>query len=178
VPAYDDIASPYLNNGQWVIHYTLTADSIEAHSVIDGEPIPLSERTRQSLASLSPEKRARAEAALTRIQSPEYQESEHRDRDALDREYRATGTIASTPVTDADVEAFDAFIRSLREARESAGLSLDEVASRSGIDKAQVSRLENGKVHDPRSRTLARYARAIGKRLTWSLEDPQFLQQR
>jgi ribosome-binding protein aMBF1 (putative translation factor) len=133
----------------------------------------LSERARQSLAALSPEKRARAEAALTCIQSPEYQESEHKDREALEREYRATGTIASTPVTESDLQAFEEFIRSLRQARESAGLSLDEVASRSGIDKAQLRRLENGKVHDPRSSTLARYARAIGKRLAWSLEDVQ-----
>jgi ribosome-binding protein aMBF1 (putative translation factor) len=142
------------------------------------DPNRLSERTRQSLATLSPEKRARAEATLTRIQSPEYQESEHEDREALDREYRATGTIASTPVTEADVEAFEGFIRSLRQARESAGLSLDEVASRSGIDKAQLSRLENGKVHDPRPSTLSRYARAIGKRLAWSLEDVQSSQPR
>jgi ribosome-binding protein aMBF1 (putative translation factor) len=142
------------------------------------DPNRLSERTRQSLAALSPEKRARAEAALTRIQSPEYQESERRDREALDREYRATGTIASTPVTEVDVEAFEGFIQSLRQARESAGLSLDDVASRSGIDKAQLSRLENGKVHDPRSSTLARYARAIGKRLAWSLEDVQSRQPR
>ena len=52
-------------------------------------------------------------------------------------------------------------------------MSLDEVASHSGIDKAQLSRLENGKVRDPRSSTLSRYARAIGKRLAWSLEDVQ-----
>ena len=135
------------------------------------DPNRLSERTRQKLAALSPEKRAQAEAALTRIQSPEYQESERRNREALDREYRATGTIASTPITEADFEAFEEFIRSLRHARESAGLSLDEVASRSGIDKAQLSRLENGKVPDPRSSTLVRYARAIGKRLAMSLDD-------
>jgi ribosome-binding protein aMBF1 (putative translation factor) len=108
---------------------------------------------------------------LTRIQSPDYQEQEHSDREALDREYRATGTIASTPVAAADVDTINEFIRSLRQARESAGLSLDEVASRSGIDKAQLSRLENGKVRDPRSSTLSRYACAIGKRLAWSLED-------
>ncbi len=144
-----------------------------SRGLIPMDPRRLSERTRESLAALSPEKRARAEAALTRIQSPEYQESERRDRDALDREYRTTGTITSTPVTEADVEAFDRFIRSLRQVRESAGLSLDEVATRSGIDKAQLSRLENGKVHDPRSSTLLRYARAIGKRLAWSLEDSQ-----
>jgi ribosome-binding protein aMBF1 (putative translation factor) len=131
----------------------------------------LSKRTRQALADLPPEKRARAEAAITRIQSPEYQKTERRDREILDREFRATGAIASTPVSDAGEEALLALIQSLRRARESAGLSLHEVASRSGIDKAQLSRLENGKVHDPRPSTLSRYARAIGKQLTWSLED-------
>lgn len=45
------------------------------------------------------------------------------------------------------------------------------MAARSRIDKAQLSRLENGKVPDPRPRTLVRYASAIGKRLVWSLED-------
>ena len=135
------------------------------------DPNRLSERTRRALADLPPEKRARAEAALDRIQSPEYREEERQVREVLDREYRATGTIACTPLAEADAHDFDGFIRSLRQARESAGLSLDEVASRSGIDKAQLSRLETGKVPDPRPSTLSRYARAIGKRLAWSLED-------
>jgi DNA-binding XRE family transcriptional regulator len=56
-------------------------------------------------------------------------------------------------------------------ARESAGLSLADVAERSGIDKAALSRLENG-VHDnPTIETLKRYAAAVGKKLTWKLED-------
>ena len=38
-------------------------------------------------------------------------------------------------MTEAGLEALEGFILSLRQARESAGLSLDEVASRSGIDK-------------------------------------------
>jgi transcriptional regulator with XRE-family HTH domain len=89
----------------------------------------------------------------------------------LESEYSATGTISATPVERLDEEVFQAFIRTLRKARESAGLSLDEVASRSGIDKAQLSRLENGRVAAPRPSTLARYAGAVGKRLVWSLED-------
>ncbi|AWM40970.1 helix-turn-helix protein [Gemmata obscuriglobus] len=59
----------------------------------------------------------------------------------------------------------------LKKAREAAGLSLADVAERSGIDKAALGRLENG-VHDnPTVDTLARYAAAIGKRLVWSLQD-------
>lgn len=59
----------------------------------------------------------------------------------------------------------------LKKAREAAGLSLADVAERSGIDKAALSRLENG-VHDnPTVDTLTRYATAVGKRLVWSLQD-------
>ena len=59
----------------------------------------------------------------------------------------------------------------LKKAREAAGLSLADVAERSGIDKAALRRLENG-VHDnPTVETLMRYAAALGKRLTWSLQD-------
>jgi hypothetical protein len=45
VPAYDDIASLYLENGQWVIHYTFPTDSGATHSLIETEGLPLSEET-------------------------------------------------------------------------------------------------------------------------------------
>jgi DNA-binding XRE family transcriptional regulator len=64
-----------------------------------------------------------------------------------------------------------AALHELKKAREAAGLSLADVAERSGIDKAALSRLENG-VHDnPTVETLMRYAAALGKKLTWSLQD-------
>ncbi len=59
----------------------------------------------------------------------------------------------------------------LKKARKAAGLSLADVAERSGIDKAALSRLENG-IHDnPTVDTLMRYAAAIGKKLVWTLQD-------
>ena len=59
----------------------------------------------------------------------------------------------------------------LKHARTDAGLSLADVAEKSGIDKAALSRLENG-VHDnPTIITLVRYAAALGKRLTIGLQD-------
>jgi DNA-binding XRE family transcriptional regulator len=62
-------------------------------------------------------------------------------------------------------------LESLKKAREAAGLSLADVAERSGIDKAALSRLENG-VHDnPTVDTLMRYAAALGKKLVWTLQD-------
>jgi transcriptional regulator with XRE-family HTH domain len=62
-------------------------------------------------------------------------------------------------------------LAALRRQRERLGLSLSEVSRRSGIDTGDLSRLENGKIHDPRSSTLSRYASALGKRLSWSLVD-------
>ena len=50
----------------------------------------------------------------------------------------------------------------LRKRRVEAGLTLDDVAETSGIDKAYLSRLENGKVLNPTFETLYRYAAAIG----------------
>lgn len=62
-------------------------------------------------------------------------------------------------------------LHELKKAREAAGMSLADVAEKSGIDKAALSRLENG-VHDnPTVETLMRYPAAVGKRLTWSLQD-------
>jgi hypothetical protein len=50
----------------------------------------ISERTRRQLEKLSPEKRAKAEAAIARTQTPEYRGAEAADRAALDREHRET----------------------------------------------------------------------------------------
>ena len=50
----------------------------------------------------------------------------------------------------------------LRKKRTEAGLTLEDVATTSGIDKGYLSRLENGKVLNPTFETLYRYAAAIG----------------
>lgn len=57
----------------------------------------------------------------------------------------------------------------LRKKRMADGLSLDEIAKVSGIDKGYLSRLENGKVINPTFETLYRYAAAI--RPVHSLKD-------
>jgi DNA-binding XRE family transcriptional regulator len=62
-------------------------------------------------------------------------------------------------------------LEALKKAREAAGLSLADVAERSGIDKAALSRLENGVHNNPTVDTLMRYAAALGKKLVWTLED-------
>lgn len=59
----------------------------------------------------------------------------------------------------------------LKTERENAGLSLADVAAKTGMDRASISRLENGHQENPTVETLARYATAIGKRLVWSFVD-------
>lgn len=60
-------------------------------------------------------------------------------------------------------------IGDLKQARQSLGLSLQEVAERMGTDRSNVHRLERG-TGNPTVATLARYAQAIGKRMLITLE--------
>jgi DNA-binding XRE family transcriptional regulator len=62
-------------------------------------------------------------------------------------------------------------LQALKQHRKRSGLSMGDVAERSGLDRAVVSRLENGKQDNPTVATLMRYAAAIGKRFVWSYED-------
>jgi len=62
-------------------------------------------------------------------------------------------------------------LQALKRDREKSGLSISDVAERSGLDRAVVSRLENGKQDNPTVATLMRYAAAVGKRFVWSYED-------
>ncbi len=62
-------------------------------------------------------------------------------------------------------------LRALKRERQRGGLSIGDVAGRSGLDRAVVSRLENGKQDNPTVATLMRYAAAVGKRFLWSYED-------
>jgi transcriptional regulator with XRE-family HTH domain len=62
-------------------------------------------------------------------------------------------------------------LHDLKKQREEAGMSLADVAERSGMDKAAVSRLENGHQQNPTVDTLSRYAAAIGKLLVLGYTD-------
>ncbi len=62
-------------------------------------------------------------------------------------------------------------LQALKRERAQCGLSIGDVAKRSGLDRAVVSRLENGKQDNPTIATLMRYAAAMGKRFLWSFAD-------
>lgn len=57
----------------------------------------------------------------------------------------------------------------LRQARESAGLTQEELATRLHTKKSAISRIENH-AEDIRLSTLARFAAALGKKLSVAVE--------
>jgi len=137
----------------------------------DMNPNQLSERTREALEKLPPDKRGRAEAIIALTQTPEARANDTADRAILDREFRETGRIATIgeKLDPDDSATFRTFIEALRDERLTRGISLEELAMRSKLDKAALSRLEAGKQANPTIATLMRYARALGMRLTLSL---------
>jgi DNA-binding XRE family transcriptional regulator len=60
----------------------------------------------------------------------------------------------------------------LKRYRETQGLSLSDVAQRSGMDRSAISRLENGQYLNPTMDTLYRYARAVGAEIGFSVNVP------
>ncbi len=62
------------------------------------------------------------------------------------------------------------YIRQLKEARESAGMTLGDVSARSGIAVESLSRLETGAQTNPTWKTLGLYASAVGRKPGLKLE--------
>ncbi|MBY0512594.1 MAG: helix-turn-helix transcriptional regulator [Gemmataceae bacterium] len=108
----------------------------------------------------TPEDRARHKAIREKFQ---------RERPTMEQLLASGEYVGPIPLE--EYFQFQVALHDLKAARESAGLSLADVAERSGIDKAALSRLENGVHHNPTILTLVRYAAAVGKKLTWRLED-------
>lgn len=108
----------------------------------------------------TPEDQARLRAVREKFQ---------KERPTLDA-LLATGQYAEPVPLGAYLDLQEA-IRGLKREREGRGLSLAEIAERSGIDKAALSRLETGRQTNPTVETLRRYARAVGKQIVLALQD-------
>ena len=65
-----------------------------------------------------------------------------------------------------------ATLAALKAHRENQGLSLADVAARSGMDRAAISRLEDGVYVNPTVHTLYRYAQAIGADIGFRVRTP------
>jgi ribosome-binding protein aMBF1 (putative translation factor) len=68
------------------------------------------------------------------------------------------------------VRPFRELIAALRAERERQGLSLADLAERTGMDRAAIHKLEIGLNLNPTYATLARYATALGTRIEWNLK--------
>jgi ribosome-binding protein aMBF1 (putative translation factor) len=123
-----------------------------------------SERNR---SERSPERRAAEEEVRRRFQSEPGLRA-LRDRGEIDPETyeRARQRRAAGPPDD----PFRRLVATLRSERERQGLSLADVAARSGLDRAAIHKLEIGLNQNPTVATLARYADALGVRITWAVE--------
>ncbi len=136
------------------------------------DPNRISRRTLEALEELPAQNRARAEAIIARTQTPEARARVAALRATLDKEYRETGRIATIgeKASPEDAVRFRHFVKLLQDERLARGLSLEQLAARSMLDPAALTRLEAGEQVDPPVATLMRYVRALDMRLAFSLE--------
>ena len=102
-----------------------------------------------------------------RRQLKEIRERFQRERPSLEQ-LLASGD-ATEVVTQGEYLGLLALLAALKKHRESQGLSLADVSGRSGMDRAAISRLENGVYLNPTLDTLYRYAAAIGAEIGFTL---------
>lgn len=91
-----------------------------------------------------------------------------KDRPTIDQ-LVASGELSGNTVPMGLYLEIQQLLHDLKKSRQSAGLSLADIAERTGMDKAVVSKLENGQHGMPTLPSLARYAQAVGLRLSVSL---------
>jgi DNA-binding Xre family transcriptional regulator len=106
----------------------------------------------------TPEERARHRAVREKF----------KDRPSVE-ELVARGELTGETVPHGLYLELRCLLARLKSEREAAQLSLGDVSERSGIDKAALSRLENGQVANPTVETLARYAGALGRVIHFSV---------
>jgi predicted transcriptional regulator len=106
----------------------------------------------------TPEKQREIEAIRERFR---------RERPSLE-DLIASGD-ATEVVSQGEYLDLQAMLAKLKKHREQQGLSLTDVAQRSGMDRAAISRLENGVYLNPTVDTLYRYAQAIGAEIGFSI---------
>lgn len=104
--------------------------------------------------------RAREKAVRTRFQ---------RERPDL-RDLVAAGEY-SEPIRQGTYFELMHLAASLKKLRTRARLSLADMSARTGMDRAALSRLENGVADNPTLATMDRYLQALGKRMIIAFED-------
>lgn len=115
--------------------------------------------------------RASSKTAEERAQEQRLREQLQAERPSLDDLVRTGACDPDAVMTMGMYFDVQKALQSLKRERKRCGLTIGAVAERSGLDRAVVSRLENGKQDNPTVTTLMRYAAAVGKRFLWSYED-------
>jgi DNA-binding XRE family transcriptional regulator len=134
-------------------------------------------RTREQLDGMTPERRAKAEALMAKHRTPEARARQSEAVEAIESEVAATGGITTADgslhririarAVDVDLERMG---RDLRTRREALGLSLDDAARSSGVERSALAKIERGANPNPTVATLAKVARALGARVAIGLE--------
>jgi ribosome-binding protein aMBF1 (putative translation factor) len=111
-----------------------------------------------------------------RVQTPEQQAAERELRDRLQKERPSLQTLVDSGdiqqvFTMAEYWELRQTFAALKALREQQGLSISDLAERTGMDRAMISRLENGLIDNPTLATVTRYAKALGKRVVVGLVD-------
>jgi hypothetical protein len=94
----------------------------------------------------------------------------YKDRPTIDKLVEC-GELSGTTISLGAYVSLRQLVGKLRTLREEAKLSLGDVSERSGMDKAMLSRLENGHVPNPGIETITRYLEALDKVLEWRVVD-------
>jgi DNA-binding XRE family transcriptional regulator len=115
--------------------------------------------------------RANPKSAEERAREKTLREQLQKERPSLEDLVRAGACDPDAVMTMGMYFDVQRALQALKRERERCGLSIGDVAQRSGLARAVVSRLENGKQDNPTVATLMRYAAAVGKRFLWSYED-------
>ena len=110
-----------------------------------------------------PRNKSSAEMALEKSSRERFQQQR-----PSPEELEASGDYEA-PVRMGDYLEMMELAAALKSEREKAGLSLADVSAKTGLDRAAISRLENGVRDNPTIGTLGRYARALGLRLVMKL---------
>ena len=126
------------------------------------------EQTRRPAANLIPERIARDDAIAARYEGDPSPRELYKRGDIDQEGYGRISRLRAAGPAD---RPFGGLIAALRTERERQGLSLTDVAGRSGMDRAAVHKLEIGLNKNPTADTLTRYAGALGKRIEWTVTD-------
>jgi ribosome-binding protein aMBF1 (putative translation factor) len=108
-------------------------------------------------------------------QTPEELAERKAERERFSRERPGLEDLTASgdfegPFRQGNIMALLSAVAELKRQREERGLSLADVSNRSGLDRALLSRLENGKILNPTMSTLWRYADAIGSQVSLAVE--------